>query len=72
MKKITALVLAAAMSMTMLVGCGSKGNGDGKPSGSDEKVVVKFLGKAFGDKSYWDSAKEGVERAKLILLIKQI
>lgn len=65
MKKITALVLAAAMSMTMLVGCGSKGNdGNGQAAGAEDKVVIKFLGKAFGDKSYWDNAKEGVEKAK--------
>lgn len=65
MKKITALVLTATMSITMLVGCGSKGSEDGQVSGSKDKVVVKFLGKTFGDKSYWDSAKEGVERAKV-------
>lgn len=65
MKKIMSLVLAAAMSMTMLVGCGSKsGNENEEASGSDDKVVIKFLGKSFGDKSYWDSAKEGVERAQ--------
>lgn len=65
MKKITALVLAATMSLTMLVGCGNKGNDDkGQAVGSEDKVVIKFLGKTFGDKSYWDSAKEGVEKAK--------
>lgn len=63
MKRIAALVLMATMSMGMLAGCGSKGNGE-QGIATEDKVVIKFLGKTFGDKSYWDSAKEGVERAK--------
>lgn len=62
MKKIISLTLVAAMvlSMTLLMaGCGSKDEG----GDSGEKVVVTVVvADGFGDRSFYDSAKEGLDR----------
>lgn len=72
-KKIVACVMVTAMAMGMMVGCSEKENksNDGgnktesasKDTEGDDKVKITLLGAGYGDKSFWDSSKLGVERA---------
>ena len=62
MKKILAVVLAVAMTGSMLIGCGSKSSGGDKDSENDKKQVYVFI-RNRGDLSYWDSMAEGGDRA---------
>lgn len=60
-KKIISLVLASVLTMSMLAGCGEKAS---TPEGEkSDKLKVTLLGAGYGDKSFWDSAKTGVEQA---------
>ena len=62
MKKFISLVLAAAMVLSMtfvLAGCGDKDD-----AGADGLKIVGVVATALGDKSFNDSAKEGLDRLK--------
>ena len=61
-RKITAGILAMSMLMTFAA-CGNKEEDvvDGDQEGKD-KVKITLLGGGFGDKSYWDSAKSGMDQ----------
>ena len=61
-KRIIALLLVAAMAITFLTACGNK---DSEVTTDDEKLKVALvLAGGKGDRSFYDSADEGVERAK--------
>ena len=75
MKKLTALLIACALSMSLLAGCG--GGGSSSAAGSSEaggsqaasdagskpvKVAMVIAG-ALGDKGFNDSAKAGLDKA---------
>ncbi|WP_443660184.1 BMP family lipoprotein [Clostridium algidicarnis] len=63
LKKQVSLVLVLIMSLTFLAGCGNKG--DVKEKGKNEKIKVALLFAGYlGDKSFNDSANEGVNKAK--------
>ena len=62
MKKLFALLLAAVMLLTLFVGCKKTDKPD-KPDANDAaaKLALVVAGK-FGDRSFYDSSKEGAER----------
>lgn len=58
MKKTIAIVLALAMMLCLFAGCGNK-----QEKASGEKTVVTIVvADYFGDRSFFDSAKEGGDR----------
>lgn len=61
MKKIISLLLVVAMTLSVftLAGCSSK---DGDKSKDDKLTVSIVVSSAFGDKSFNDSAKEGIDK----------
>lgn len=59
-KRIIALVLVAILVSATLIGCGSD---SGTVSGEGTKVGLVLAG-GLGDRSFYDSANEGVEEAK--------
>ncbi len=65
-KKVLSLLLAAGLVLAMLTGCGG-GNASGTPSGSGGdgtyKVALLIAG-TLGDKSFWDSANDGLASLK--------
>lgn len=62
MKKRLALLLVFVLAMSsLLVGCG-KGEGE-ETKGEAEKVALVVAG-GLGDRSFYDSSHEGVEKAK--------
>lgn len=58
-KRILSLIVVVGLLMTMLVGCGEKEAG---PEEDGTKVGLVLAG-GLGDKSFYDSANEGVEKA---------
>ena len=56
MKKIIALLLALVMVLA-LCACGNSGSASG-----DKTVVGLVVAGAFGDRSFYDSSKEGVDK----------
>ena len=56
MKKIIALLLALVMVLA-LCACGSSGSASG-----DKTVIGLVVAGAFGDRSFYDSSKEGVDK----------
>lgn len=63
MKKLLSILLASVMCVGMLASCSS--SSEATTDESEDKLVVRFLGAQFGDKSYWDSAKAGMEQAQI-------
>lgn len=65
-KKVLSLLLAAGMVLAMLTGCGG-GDASGTASGSGGdgtyKVALLIAG-TLGDKSFWDSANDGLASLK--------
>ena len=66
-KKVLSLLLAAGMVLAMLSGCGG-GDASGAPSGSGGgngtyKAALLIAG-TLGDKSFWDSANDGLASLK--------
>ena len=57
MKKIVCLLLVLVMMLTIFVGCKK----DDKPDASNLKLALVVAGQ-FGDRSFYDSSKEGVDR----------
>ena len=75
MKKLMALLMACALSMSLLAGCGGGGSsstagssaagGSQASSGADSKPIKVAMGiaGALGDKGFNDSAKAGLDKA---------
>lgn len=61
MKKFIALALAALMALWMLAGCGSSETGDSGNT-TEELTVALVVADTFGDRSFYDSSKEGCDR----------
>ena len=58
MKKLIAIVLALTILAGMFAGCAKK-----KPAESGEDVTLALVvAGTFGDRSFYDSSKEGVDR----------
>ncbi len=58
MKKTLAFLMCAVMCLGMLVGCG-----DGKnPNGDESLTLALVVAGTFGDRSFYDSSKEGCDR----------
>lgn len=69
MKKLLSMLLASALAVSMLAGCGSKANTDANKgdSAEGEKKVYKvcnLVNGTLGDKSFFDSAQAGLEKLK--------
>lgn len=62
MKKIIALALTAMMVLCLFAGCGSSNAGTDSQSGSDSLTVALVVAGTFGDRSFYDSSKEGCDR----------
>lgn len=62
MKKFLAVMLSLAMALSM-AGCGSKESASGGASGEPYKVALVIAG-TLGDKSFYDSANEGLTKLK--------
>lgn len=61
-KKIIIGMMVTTMAMGTMVGCGSKAEKqDGGAPKNGEKINITLLAAGFGDKSFWDSSKSGVE-----------
>ncbi|MCL2167437.1 MAG: BMP family ABC transporter substrate-binding protein, partial [Clostridiales bacterium] len=60
MKRTIAVILAAILCLSILAACG--GGGGGGSNTQAEKKSVVLLGSNYGDKSFFDSARTGVER----------
>lgn len=63
------MLLASALAVSMLAGCGSKANTDankGDAAEGDKKVykVCNLVNGTLGDKSFFDSAQAGLEKLK--------
>lgn len=69
MKKALSLVLALVMvlSLALLAGCG-----DDKGGKSDKVTVAVVVADGFGDRSFYDSAKEGLDKLEKEGLVKAI
>ena len=64
MKKLLALLLATVMLLGLLAGCGKtedKSTEDTKADTAAVKLALVVAGK-FGDRSFYDSSKEGADR----------
>ncbi|MCI7096506.1 MAG: BMP family ABC transporter substrate-binding protein [Clostridiales bacterium] len=59
MKKILALTLCVLLTVGMLAGCGGSGAGD---DASGNLTVALVVAGTFGDRSFYDSSKEGCDR----------
>lgn len=57
MKKFISLLLALTLLLTLFVGCKNK-----KDNSSDVKRMTLVVAGTFGDRSFYDSSKEGAER----------
>ena len=69
MKKLLSMLLASALAVSMLAGCGSKANTDadkGDAAEGEKKVykVCNLVNGTLGDKSFFDSAQAGLEKLK--------
>ena len=66
MKKYIALLLAALLMFALFAGCKSNNNNGTEATGAPEKALKLALVVAgnFGDRSFYDSSKEGAERLK--------
>lgn len=62
MKKFLAVMLSLAMALSM-AGCGSKESASGGAAGEPYKVALVIAG-TLGDKSFYDSANEGLTKLK--------
>lgn len=71
MKKQLALLFALGMSVSLLAGCGSSkttestqptGTGSADAAGDEPKKVVFMVNGSLGDKGFFDSCQEGIER----------
>lgn len=62
MKKFLAVMLSLAMALSM-AGCGSKETASGGAAGEPYKVALVIAG-TLGDKSFYDSANEGLTKLK--------
>jgi len=61
-KRLLILTLVIVITLSFVVGCG-KSNNEAVGNNPDKKIKVTLLGAQFGDKSYWDSSKTGIEIA---------
>ena len=63
MRRILALLLSAVLALGLLAGCAKTQDDNEKPSGpsSDVSMAVVVAG-TFGDRSFYDSSKEGADR----------
>lgn len=61
MKKLLALVLTLVMTTTMLAACGSGSGDSDKKDDSDALKVALMIPGSLGDKSFFDSANEGMK-----------
>lgn len=57
MKKILALLLCAALCVGLLAGCAQK-----ETSGGEDLTLALVVAGTFGDRSFYDSSKEGCDR----------
>jgi len=64
-RKLLSLVLVMLITLSFVVGCGKTDSQTAakNDSATAEKIKVTLLGAQFGDKSYWDSSKKGIETA---------
>lgn len=70
MKKYLSLLLALGMTLSLLAGCGSTSNEDAAESDgstssdteNDAKKVVFMVNGSLGDKGFFDSCQEGIDR----------
>lgn len=62
MKKLIALTLAAVMVLGLFAGCGSKIEDSDSQTGSDSLTVALVVAGTFGDRSFYDSSKEGCDK----------
>ena len=61
MKKLLAILLASVLILGLMAGCGqSQGNGNG--DGETNLTVAVVVAGTFGDRSFYDSSKEGADR----------
>lgn len=59
MKKFFAILLSAVMLLGLLAGCGQSTGGD---TGKDAPTLALVVAGTFGDRSFYDSSKEGCDR----------
>jgi basic membrane protein A len=65
MKRISSVILALVVVMTMfLAGCGKAPESSGAEGNKDAVKVGLVVAGGLGDRSFYDSSNEGVERAK--------
>lgn len=62
-KKVLSLLLAAALVLSALTGCGGSSGGGEASSDGSYKAALLIAG-TLGDKSFWDSANEGLAALK--------
>ena len=71
MKKLIISVLVVALTASALFAAGSQESGDGaKVASADALKVVLYLNGTLGDKSFFDSASDGMKRAEADLGIR--
>ncbi len=72
MKKtiISVLIMILLISTIIITGCSKKEAADGKSMEAEPLKVVLYLNGTLGDKSFFDSASEGVKKAEKELGIK--
>ena len=62
MKKLIALILCAAMAACLFAGCAGGGNKETEGTNSADLTVALVVAGTFGDRSFYDSSKEGCDR----------
>lgn len=63
MKKVIALLLSAVLTLGLLTGCGQEKKNESTPTGTSGDVTMAVVvAGTFGDRSFYDSSKEGADR----------
>lgn len=61
MKKLLAILLASVLVLSLFAACGTSNSGNNSGEGEDLSVALVVAG-TFGDRSFYDSSKEGTDR----------
>lgn len=62
-RKLFSLALVMVITLSFLTGCSKTNSQTPSNKVTGKKIKVTLLGAQFGDKSYWDSSKRGIETA---------
>lgn len=62
-RRLLSLAIVMVITLSFAMGCGKSNDVTAGNKDAGKKIKVTLLGAQFGDKSYWDSSKKGIETA---------